>query len=473
MRTLDRLPRAHGGCLIVAADTLLQRLPPREYVQGRTFELAVGDRLALETFRSRLIEAGYASVSQVGGPGEFAVRGSLLDVFPMGAEEPLRIDLFDDEIEALRRFDPETQRSLDSIERIRLLPAREVPLDPEAVKGFRRRYRMRFEGDPMQSAVYRGVSEGIAPAGVEFYLPLFFDATATLFDYLPPNAVIVHEAGATAELDRARRDIETRYEDRRHDIERPVVAPRELFLDPLELAERAAGFASVAIDGESDAASGASAHIAATPSAAGRPGGAAAAGETVHALPTIPPRELKIDPRAEHPLAPLEAFLEELGGRVLIGADSPGRREVLHEMLSARFPDLALVADWNAFAAGGPALALALTVAPDVDGLQLTHPPVAFLSESQLFGARARQERRRRRTTADPAAILRDLMDLAPGAPVVHEEYGVGRYVGLTPMEIAGQQGEFLVLEYQDGDRVYVPVHALHLVSRYTGAAPE
>jgi len=486
LRTLFHLPQARRGCLIVAADTLLQRLPPREYIQSRTFELAVGDTLALEPFRARLIDAGYASVSEVGSPGEFAVRGSLIDVFPMGSAEPLRIDLFDDEIEALRRFDPETQRSLDSIERVRLLPAREIPLDPDAVRAFRRRYRTRFEGDPMQSAVYRGVSAGVAPAGIEFYLPLFFDATATLFDYLPRDAVVVHEAGVAQELDRAWRDIGARHEDRRHDIERPVVTPRELFLEPRELAERAAAFASIALESDgggaaapasnavqSSSAASASPPGAAAPSfrAAQPSSGAAHPGEAVATFPTVPPRALTIDPRAERPLAPLEAFLAELGGRVVIGADSPGRREVLHEMLASQFPELAVVPDWRAFVAGRQTLAL--TVAPDVEGLQITTPPVALISESQLFGARARQERRRRRTTADPAAILRDLMDLAPGAPVVHEEYGVGRYVGLVPMEVAGQQGEFLVLEYQDGDRVYVPVHALHLVSRYTGAPPE
>ncbi|MGH8148928.1 MAG: transcription-repair coupling factor, partial [Steroidobacteraceae bacterium] len=172
LNALYRLPRARGGCLIIAADTLLQRLPPREYVEGRTFGLTVGEALRIEPFRARLVEAGYASVSQVSGPGELSVRGSLVDVFPMGSEHPLRIDLFGDQIEAIRRFDPETQRSLDSIARVELLPAREVPLDPAAVRDFRRRYRTRFEGDPMRSAVYRGVSEGRAPPGIEWYLPL-------------------------------------------------------------------------------------------------------------------------------------------------------------------------------------------------------------------------------------------------------------------------------------------------------------
>src|SRR3984885_14509133 len=191
LQTLFELPDAHGGCLILAADTLLQRLPPVAFVQGRAFDLSVGQALSVEPFRQRLADAGYASVGQVTAPGEFAVRGSLLDVFPMGAEAPLRIDLFDDEIEAIRRFDPDTQRSLDALEHLRLLPAREVPLDTQAVKDFRRRFRTRFEGEPARAAIYRGVSEGLAPAGVEFYQPLFFDEMATLFDYLPANAVLV------------------------------------------------------------------------------------------------------------------------------------------------------------------------------------------------------------------------------------------------------------------------------------------
>jgi transcription-repair coupling factor (superfamily II helicase) len=235
LQTLYELPHTRHGCLIVTADTLMQRLPPRNYVQGRAFELQRGQPLAIEPFRQRLTDAGYASVSQVVSPGEFAVRGSLLDVFPMGAAAPLRIDLFDDEIEAIRRFDPDTQRSLDALERVRLLPAREVPLDTQAVRDFRRRYRTRFEGDPNRSMIYRGVSEGLAPAGVEFYQPLFFESSATLIDYLPADAVIVRDAALPRTLDKAWQDIAARYEDRRHDIERPVLRPAELFLEPGEL----------------------------------------------------------------------------------------------------------------------------------------------------------------------------------------------------------------------------------------------
>ncbi len=452
LKSLFELPQLRHGCLIVSADTLMQRLAPRSYVQGRAFELSRGQALAIEPFRQRLVEAGYASVSQVVSPGEFAVRGSLLDVFPMGAAAPLRIDLFDEQIEAIRRFDPETQRSLDALPGVRLLPAREVPLDTDAVKDFRRRYRTRFEGDPTRSGVYRGVSEGLAPAGVEFYQPLFFDSMATLFDYLPVDAVIVHEAALPQTLSKAWQDIEARYEDRRHDIERPVLRPAELFLEPAALEAALAGFASITLDAFK---------------AETELHGAAA---EVRNFPTSAPRELRVDGRAERPFAALDAFLSDFEGRVLLAADSAGRREVLQEMLRAHRHEVAVVPGWDAFVAG--TARLALTVAPDLEGLTLIAPPIAVIAEGQLFGARARQERRRKRA-ADPEAILRDLQDLNPGAPVVHEEYGVGRYAGLRPMDIGGQPGEFLVLEYQDGDRIYVPVHALHLVSRYTGAAPE
>jgi transcription-repair coupling factor (superfamily II helicase) len=452
LQTLFDLPQVRQGCLIVSADTLAQRLPPRNYVQGRAFELRRGQSLALEPFRTRLSEAGYASVSQVVSPGEFAVRGSLLDVFPMGTTAPLRIDLFDDEIEAIRRFDPDTQRSLDALEEVRLLPAREVPLDSQAVKDFRRRFRTRFEGEPARAAVYRGVSDGLAPAGIEFYQPLFFDSMATLFDYLPRDAVVVHDAALPRALLKAWQDIGERYEERRHDIERPVLAPAELFLEPEQLNEALGQFASITLD----------AFKAETELSGADP--------AVRNFPTTAPRELRVDVRAEQPFAPLDAFLRSFEGRVLLAADSAGRREVLHEMLRAQQHEVALVDGWQEFTAGGARLAL--TIAPDLGGLTLTEPPVALISEAQLFGARARQERRRKRTV-DPEALLRDLQDLNPGAPVVHEEYGVGRYQGLVPMDIGGQPGEFLVLEYQDGDRIYVPVQALHLVSRYTGAAPE
>lgn len=448
LRALSRLPTIRQGILLVTLDTLLQRLPPRAYVEGRSFCLKVGEKLALEAFRLRLAEAGYASVSQVGGPGEFALRGSLLDVYPMGSAFPLRIDLFDDEIDAIRRFDAESQRSLDTLNEITLLPARELPLDADAVRAFRRRYRQRFEGDPTRSAIYRGVSDGIAPSGIEFYLPLFFDQTASLFDYLPSDSrLLTTIVDSVAAIDQVLDSVTARYEDRCGDIERPLLRPEEILLTTNEAESALQTFPRIEVS--------------------------ALRGDTAaeSQLGSRLPRTLHLELRAERPLAPLQQFIEQYPGRVLLAADSAGRREVLNELLRGAGLRATAVTGWAEFCAG--TMPLALTVAPELAGLELIAPPLTILSESQLFGSRARQERRRRKVTADPNAILRDLQTLAEGAPVVHEEYGVGRYIGLQSMEVGGQAGEFLVLEYQGGDRLYVPVHALHLVSRYSGASPE
>jgi transcription-repair coupling factor (superfamily II helicase) len=457
LASLARLPTLRSGILLVAAETLLQRLPPRQFIDSRSFEVVRGQQFALEAVRARLTASGYAAVSQVAAPGEFALRGSLFDVYPMGSATPLRIDLFDDEVETIRRFDPDTQRSLEPIDRVRLLPAREWPLDEDSVRAFRRRYRIRFEGDPTRSAIYRGVSEGLAPPGIEFYLPLFFDTCATLFDYLPPATVVASAGDLPKILADVWSGIATRYEDRRHDIERPLLEPGELFLHVPEALAALQGRPAIDMHVFRDVDT--LAHEPADGPAPARD------------FPTVPPRPLRLDARAEQPLAPLLEFLASYGGRVLLGADSPGRREVLLDMLAAHSRSVQQVATWQEFADG--TAPLAIVVAPDVSGLELLQPRLTLLADSQLFGQRARQERRRRRTVTDPDAILRDLQALDSGAPVVHEEYGVGRYVGLQVMQAAGQSGEFLVLEYQGGDRIYVPVHALHLVSRYTGAAPE
>jgi transcription-repair coupling factor (superfamily II helicase) len=451
LRTLAELPGLRRGLILVTLDTLLQRLAPSGWVAARSFDLAVGDTLALEAFRMRLIEAGYASVAQVGAPGEFAVRGSLLDVFPMGTEHPLRIDLFDDRIDAIRRFDPETQRSLDALPALRLLPAREFPLDPDAIRAFRRRWRSRFEGDPTRSPLYTGVSDGYAPAGIEFWSPLFFEDTGTLFDYLPARTVIAdftqdREGGLT----RAWRSIQDRHAERSGDIERPLLEPREIFLTPEEIESGLAAYSRVESQPFRDP----------QPT------------DIDFDFGTQLPKSLLLDARAERPLAPLQSFLEEFPGRVLLAADSPGRREVLGELLRGARLQAAACDGWEGFLARSDRVGL--TVAPELQGLSLPGSSLALLSESQLFGTRARQERRRRKSAAsDPNAILRDLQSLTAGAPVVHEEYGVGRYIGLQAMEVSGQPGEFLVLEYQGGDRLYVPVHALHYVSRYSGGAPE
>ena len=449
LSALAELPTLRSGVILAPADTLGQRLAPRGYVDGRTFNLARGDRLQIEPLRARLVEAGYAPVSQVSAPGEFALRGSLFDVFPMGTDTPLRVDLFDDEVEVIREFDPDSQRSGRTLERVRLLPGRELPLDADSVKAFRLRYRKRFEGDPTRSVIYRGVSDGLAPPGIEFYLPLFFDGTDTLLDYLPADTVVCAGAGLAGDIERAARGVAERFEERRHDIERPVLAPGELFLSPGELQSRLDGFTRIDLDSFK------------SPDAGG----------ATHNFSTSAPQEWRVDLRAERPLAPLENFLRGFEGRVLLAADSAGRREVLLEMLRPHSLSPTAVAGWHEFV--DSTAKFAICVAPEMAGLHVVSPPIAVLGEAQLFGQRARQERRRRRAAADPQAILRDLTTLGPGAPVVHEEYGVGRYVGLQVMQVAGQDGEFVVLEYAGGDKLYVPVQQLHLVSRYSGAAPE
>jgi len=364
---------------------------------------------------------------------------------------PFRIDLFDDVIDSIRVFDTETQRSGERVNKIAMLPAREFPLDVDGVTAFKRRFRTRFEGDLTRMSIYRDIAAGTAPPGIEYFLPLFFDHTATLFDYLPHNAVIAadidwHPLSAQIWL-----EIETRHAQRAHDTERPILTPVELFLDPAQLTGHLEKFQRIDISyAELDPLTQKTPH---------KNYGTAAA-----------PR-LRIDVRGEEPARELVNFLREFSGRVLIAAESAGRREMLLEMLRKRHIDAPMVDDWHAFA--DSALPLAITVSPLTTGLLLKEPPLAVIAEEQLFGERARQERRRRRSDRDPDRIIRDLSDLRIGSPVVHEEYGVGRYLGLMAMNVGGMPGEFLVLEYADGDKVYVPVQALDLINRYSGTAAE
>ncbi|NCA68563.1 MAG: transcription-repair coupling factor [Sphingobacteriia bacterium] len=450
--TLHRLPGLTRGLLVVPIATLMQRLPPRDYVDGQSLVLAIGDRLDLDATRRRLERAGYACVSQVIGHGEFAVRGSLLDVFPMGSEVPLRIDLFDQEIETIRTFDPETQRSRAKLERIRLLPAREFPLTESAIAGFRQRYRASFEGDPQASLIYREVSEGRTPGGLEYYLPLFFEQTATLLDYLPEQTLVIEAETCRDSAGEFFATVEQRYEQRRHDIERPLLPPARLYLRPDELA------------GALNPRSGILFQSAEVPSR--RKG---YSGVDNFATTTLPP--LGIQARAARPAQALETFLGVPRRRVLLIAESTGRREQLAEQLLGFNIRARAVEGWHDFIRGEHGLAL--SVAPLEQGLLLEDAELALVTETQIYGERVRQERRRRARERDGDAIVRNLTELVEGSPVVHEEHGVGRYLGLQTLEVGGLTTEFLALEYAKGDKLYVPVSSLHLISRYTGASPE
>jgi transcription-repair coupling factor (superfamily II helicase) len=450
LAALAELPHARRGVWIVAIDTLLQRLPPRSYIEAYSLKVHVGERLELDGLRAQLAAAGYAAVTQVVAHGEFAVRGSLLDVFPMGSAQPFRIDLLDRDVDSIRRFDPDTQRSGDKQDRIELLPARETPLNPDSVREFRRRYRLRFTGDLAEQAVYRDVSQAIATGGIEYFLPLFFERTSQLFEYLPPGSVLIDVAEASTAAPRLWDGIVQRHEQLRHDRHRPILEPAELFMPPAELHEQFLAWPRVALQ-----------NFEWPPEMPG----------DVQNFPTSAPVDVRIDVRAEEPVAALVAHLAATPARVLLAAESAGRRELLLDLLRARS---VLPQVFDGFASFTAATApLGITVSAVVSGLRLTEPPLEILTETQLFGDRARQERRRRRAERDPAKILKELSDLRIGAPVVHETYGVGRYVGLQTMDVAGQTSEFLVLEYADGDKLYVPVQALHLVSRYTGAPAE
>lgn len=445
LATLNRLEGLQRGIVVAAAGALLNRLAPRTWLDGARFVMDRGETLDIEALRARLQAAGYNCVSQVMEHGEFAVRGSLLDIFPMGSPLPFRIDLFDDEIDSIRSFDPETQLSKEKLENIRLLPAREFPMNKEAIREFRTRYRARFEGDPGRSQIYKQVSDGIAPAGVEYYLPLFFDSTSSLFDYLPDNTALCTFDTTDDALASNWQQIEDRYESRCGDIERPLLSPTEIAYTPDEIRAEISRRPRVRLQSFELTGGGKN-------------------------FGSAQPPELRLNSRLEEPARILLDFLNTFTGRVLFVAESTGRRETLLELLRKRKLQPKTLPDWKAFQDGDEKLAVC--VGPLQEGIHLPQQGVTVITEPQLFGERAKT-RSRRRAVRDPETIIRDLTDLSAGAPVVHEEHGVGRYQGLKTLDVGGQSTEFLTLEYAGGDKLYVPVQSLHLISRYTGTSPE
>lgn len=450
LAALHRLPALKRGIVVVPVQTLMQRLPPLRYVVGNTFDVRVGQKLDLDAEKRRLESAGYRHVPQVLDPGDFAVRGGLLDVYPMGADEPYRVELFDDAIDSIRAFDPETQRSLDKTESVQLLPGREIPLDDDAVQRAMQTLRDRFDIDTRRSALYQDLKAGSAPSGIEYYLPLFFDRTATLFDYLGDGALPVLVDGANEAAEHFWRQTGERYEQRRHDIERPLLAPDELYLAPDALRERLNRVDLVEVCGAEHA----------------RRAQASALGDQ-------PAPDLPVAAKDAEPAGALKTFLATYPGRVLIAADTAGRREALLEVLNAAGLSPEVLPDFQSFAAAPTKKRFAIAVAPLDNGFALDEPQIAVLTERQLFPERAAQPRRRKRAGREPEAIIRDLGELSEGAPIVHEDHGVGRYRGLITLDAGGQPGEYLDIEYAKGDRLYVPVAQLHLVSRYSGASAE
>jgi len=441
--TLYQLPELSHGVLVVPITTALHRLAPKRFLLGSSLVLDVGQKLDVEQMRLRLEAAGYRCVDTVYEHGEFAVRGALIDLFPMGSALPYRIDLFDDEIETLRTFDPENQRSIDKVESIRLLPAREFPLKKEAVTGFRARFRERFDVDFRRCPIYQDLSTGITPAGIEYYLPLFYEETATLFDYLPEDSQVFSLPGIEQAAEQFWNDVRNRYEERRVDPERPLLPPAELFMPVEDCFARLKLWPRV-VASQQDVEPG-----------IGR--------ERFSAQP-LP--ELAIESKASEPLGKLRQFLDGFPGRVLFTAESAGRREVLLELLARLKLRPQEVEGWGGFLASEERLAIA--IAPLDEGLLLDE--VALVAESPLFGQRVMQRRRREKSRDGGDNVIKNLTELREGAPVVHIDHGVGRYQGLVTLEIEGQAQEFLLLQYADEAKLYVPVASLHLIARYTGS---
>ncbi|MDO8293919.1 MAG: transcription-repair coupling factor [Gallionella sp.] len=444
---------ANNACdvLIVAAPTAVTRLAPVSFLAGHTFFMKKAAPLDLDSLRAQLTRAGYQHVTQVVAAGEYSVRGGLIDLFPMGAALPYRIELFDAEIETIRCFDVDSQRTLYPVGEIRLLPAREFPIGEAGRTTFRQRFREVFEGDASRIGLYKDVSNGVLPAGIEYYLPLFFETTATLFDYLPAATTLVLHGDVGVALEEFWNDTASRYKLLGGDRGRPVLPPGELFLRAEEFFVAADGFAQYRQK--------------------------VGAGDTANpSLAPLPP--LAVERKADDPLSLLRQFLATQsthGGRVLLLSESPGRRETLASFLAEYDLHPAPCADFAAFLAAGESFMLG--VGPLSGGFLAGN--LALVTENELYAATARPRsgRRGEARRANLDGWLRDLSELKIGDPVVHENHGIGRYLGLVHLDLDGASGEagseFLQLEYANGAKLYVPVAQLQVISRYSGADPE
>ena len=442
LATLYQIQRREFDIVVLPATSALQRMAPPEFLAAYTFFLKQGEVLGLDALRAQLVLAGYQHVTQVVAPGEFCVRGGLIDLFPMGSVLPYRIDLLDQTVDSIRTFDVDTQRTIYTVGEIRLLPAHEFPTDDAGRNRFRTAFREYFEGDPSKSTIYRDVSNGVAPAGIEYWLPLFFEKTATLFDYLPPEASLCMHGDVHAAHTGFWRDTQSRYQLLRGERERPLLAPGELFLSAEEFFIAAGSFER------------------ADPRLPAALAGFAAA----------PP--IAVERRAEDPLHALKAFLGQYQGRTLLLAESPGRRETLAQYLAEYGLKPAACADYAGFSTGSEALMLA--VAPLLNGFLDVSSAHAIFTEAELFSTTARTRgARARERQSSVEGMLRDLSELRAGDPVVHLDHGIGRYRGLVDLDLGEGKTEFLLIEYAGADKLYVPVSQLHLIGRYSGGPPE
>ncbi len=445
LTTLYLIAQNASNVVIVPLATALIRMTPKAYLSANTFMLKKGQKLNLEALRQQCAEAGYHHVSQVISHGEFSVRGGLVDLFPMGSALPYRLDLFDDEIESIRTFDVDTQRSLYPVPEIRLLPAREFPLDEAGIALFRSQFRESFEGDPQRAKIYKDVSKGVASGGIEWYLPLFFEQTATLLDYLPVNSLLCLHGDLDQSAQQFWREAQSRYRNLAHDAERPLLPLETMLIKTEDFFSATHLFARLLLS----------------------------INKTHSALPAV-----DIERRAEQPLHKLKDFISQFKGHILIIAESLGRRQTMAKLFAENGLKIETCETWAEFQVNKTQVVLGIS--PLHAGFLLTPSAkpkttdIAIITEAELYAATVRQQRRREKEKArSTEGMLKDLSELRISDPVVHEQHGVGRYKGLINLDFGEGETEFLLLEYFGDDKLYVPVSQLFLISRYSGGPPE
>jgi transcription-repair coupling factor (superfamily II helicase) len=448
LETLHKLPTFKQGVLMVPIATIMHRLSPKTFLEANTLQLKIGDQFDIEHWRGRLEKSGYRFVSQVMEHGEFAVRGAIIDLYPMGSKLPYRIDLFDDEIDTLRTFDPETQRSIDNINEIDLLPAREFPVSDDSITLFRQQFREHFTGDPQKSFIYSEVSQGNMPGGIEYYLPLFLEHTNSLIDYLPDSTLLLSINDPHQAANSFWQEINERYQNHKVDNQRPLLEPHKMFIPVDELFGTFKHYRQITTQSFE-----------------------LEIGEGKYNYGSALPPQLTLNARQDKSAEALLKFIDNYDGRILFAAETAGRRETLLEVLRDNGVQPKTYPNWDAFLEGDTALGI--TVAPIEQGLLLPDKHLAVIAETQLFGQQVMQRRRRSRKKRDSDAVIRNLAELTINDAVVHEDHGVGRYLGLQTLDVGDVPTEYVTLEYAKGDKLYVPVSALDLISRYSGAAPE
>ena len=448
LSALFHLQNAKKGIFLLPISTLMQRLCPPQYLQHNVLLIKKGDRLVIDKMRLQLEAAGYRSVEQVLEHGEYAVRGALLDLFPMGSAVPFRLDFFDDEIDSIRTFDVDTQRTLDEISSINLLPAHEFPTDDKGIEFFRAQFRETFgeiRRDPEH--IYQQISKGTLISGIEYWQPLFFSEMATLFDYLPEQTLFVDMENNQMQGERFYQDAKQRYEQRKVDPMRPLLPPEKLWLNVDEVNRRLKSYPRITFKAEKVRSSVRQKNL------------------PVAVLP-----EVTIQSQQKEPLGQLRQFIEHFKGNVLFSVETEGRRETLLDLLSP----LKLKPKQIQSLEQAENEKFSLLVSSLEQGFIIEQSlPVAIIGEANLLGERVQQRSRDKRKTINPDTLVRNLAELKIGQPVVHLDHGVGRYGGLVTLDTGGIKAEYLLLNYANESKLYVPVTSLHLISRYVGGSDE